>query len=266
MWWLIRLGFIVGGTVFAGELLSGCSRRRDERPLIDHSGSAQPVPPSFTPPQLPSVGSASGPSSSSTTTASSASAFIDCSRFQSPVFTANVSNPAQELRIFRESVLPILNRYTPQLDQNDFSGVFQDRELTASLLTLQGAGAYLREGNPVALDTESDLTNIYTAFYWLQNLESAATDPNPRDDVSRGIQDAWRRNILTVNFKGFYFQDYRIPHRDGRAIADPSSGRQSQPYNRFRIVNPMNVRDYPDFGLCRIPQDVVYSWARPTTP
>jgi hypothetical protein len=162
-------------------------------------------------------------------------------------------------------VIPLLNRYTNQLDQNDFSGVSQDRELNTSLQLLQGASVYFREGTQYSIDRESDLINLYAAVDWLRRLKSVVDDPRANDPISQSIRSGWRENRLTVNFKGFMLQDYRIPHRD-RGAQPPSQEGQSQPYNRFRIVNPLNLTAYPDFEACRIPESVVYSWTvRPSS-
>src|SRR5262249_17588509 len=144
--------------------------------------------------------------------------------------------------------------------QNDFSGVSQDRELNTSLQLLQGASVYFREGTQYSIDRESDLINLYAAVDWLRRLESVVNDPRANDPISQSIRSGCRQNRLTVNFKGFLLQDYRVPHRDGRSAQPLSQDGQSQPYNRFRIVNPLNVTDYPDFNACGIPQSVVYSW------
>ena len=107
-------------------------------------------------------------------------------------------------------MIPILNRYTNQLSQNDFSGVNQDRELNASLQLLQGASAYLREGTPYSLDRESDLINLYTAVDWLRRLESLVNDPRATDSISQTIRSGWRGQ-LTVNFGDFSSKIIEFP-------------------------------------------------------
>src|SRR4030095_207798 len=247
MWWL-GCGVLVGSVVIGGSLLSGCRRRHEETqppPELPSSPPSIPTPAgTYTPPR-PRIGP---PSETASTPVSApippvvAPLAPDCSFFARPALELNIERPRTELETLQNRVIPRMNIHAAESRQGNFSGILADTDLSSALASLQGVRIYFKEGGELALDTESDLMNLNTAFAHLQMLSNVQSDPS--DPYTVDLRDAWDANRVTVILRGYNFQDSRVPHHYS------SSSDLGGAFNRFRILSHQNYRDFPDMVRC----------------
>jgi len=203
------------------------------------------IPGSYTPPR-PRIGP---PTETASPTASAPVPPVipviteaNCSFFARPAMERNITNPRTELETLQNRVIPRMNIHAAESRQGNFTGILQDTELSSALASLQGVSIYLREGAETALDTESDLMNLNTAFSYLQLLANIQPDSsNPYNEV---IREAWDNNRITVTLRGYNFQDSRVPHHYN------TSSDLGGAFNRHRIVTYLNYSDFPDMVRC----------------